>query len=154
MVDNFGVKYVNKADVKHPATKEEEKFIQQIIGTLLYYARALDLTLLVALSALTSMQAKATKYTLELVNWLLDYVATNPNAILTYKKSDMILAVHSNASYLSKSEARSRVGGHFYCTSDMEEPPNNGAVLNVAKILGTVMSSAAEAGLGALYVNA
>ena len=32
--------------------------------------------------------------------------------------------------------------------------PNNGAVLNVAKILGTVISSAAEAELGALYVNA
>ena len=62
-----------------------------------------------------------------------------------YKKSDMILAVHRDASYLSESEARSRVGGHFYCTSNMEELPNNGAVLNVAKILGTVMSSAAEA---------
>ncbi len=81
-------------------------------------------------------------------------MATNPNAILTYKKSDMILVVHSDASYLSKSEARSRVGGHFYCTSNMEEPPNNGVVLNVATILGTVMSSAAEAELGALYVNA
>ena len=81
-------------------------------------------------------------------------MTTNPNAILTYKKSNMILAVHSDTSYLSKSEARSRVGGHFYCTSDTEEPPNNGAVLNVAKILGTVMSSAAEAEIGALYVNA
>ena len=36
----------------------------------------------------------------------------------------------------------------------MEDPPNNGLVLNVAKILGTLMSSAAEAELGALYVNA
>jgi hypothetical protein len=81
-------------------------------------------------------------------------VATNPDAILTYKKSDMILAVHSNASYLSEAEARSRVGGHFYCTNNMEDPPNNGAVLNVSKILDKVMSSAAEAELGALYVNA
>ena len=89
------------------------------------------------LSALASMQAKATKYALELVTWLLDYVTTNPNAILTYKKSDMILAVHSKVSYLRESEARSRVGGHFYCTSDMEKPTNNGAVLNVSKILRT-----------------
>ena len=122
--------------------------------TLLYYARAVDSTLLVALSALASVQSKATKHTVELVTWLLDYVATNPNAILTYKKSNMILAVHSDASYLSELEARSRVRGHFYCTSDMEDPPNNGAVLNVAKIMGTVMSSAAEAELEALYVNA
>ena len=66
----------------------------------------------------------------------------------------MILAVHSDASYLSESEERSRVGCQFYCTSNMEDPPNNGAVLNVAKILGTVMSSAVEAELGALYLNA
>jgi hypothetical protein len=148
------VQYAKLTDDSEPATKDEEKFIRQVIGTLLYYGRAVDSTLLVALSALASAQSKATKYTLELVTWLLDYVATNPNAILTYKKRDMILAVHSDASYLSESEARSRVGGHFYCTNDMEDPPNNGAVLNVSKILDTVMSSAAEAELGALYVNA
>ena len=100
------------------------------------------------------MQSNPTKHTVELVKWLLDYVATNPNALLAYKNSDMILAVHSNASYLSKSEARSRVGGHFYCISDMEDSPNNGAVINVAKISGAVMSSAAEAELEALYINA
>ena len=88
------------------------------MGKLLYYTRAVDSTLLVALSALASVQSKPTKHTVELVTWLLDYVATNPSKILTYKKSDMALAVHSNASYLSKSETRSRVGGHFYC-------PNN-----------------------------
>ena len=77
-------------------------------------------------------------------------MATNPHAILTYKKSNMILTVHSNVSYLSKLGARSRVGGHFYCTSDLEDPPNNGAVLNVTEILDTVMSSAAETELGAL----
>ena len=96
-------------DNSEPAAKEEEKFIRQVIGTLLYYARAVDLTLLVTLSTLASMQSKPTKHTVRLVTWLLDYVATNPEAILTYKKSDMILVVFSAASYLSKSEARSRV---------------------------------------------
>ncbi len=148
------IQYAKPTNNSEPATKEEEKFILQVIGTLLYYGRAVDSTLLVALSALSSAQSKATKHTSELVTWLLDYVATNPHAILAYKKSNMILTVHSNASYLSKPEARSRVGGHFYCTSDMEDPPNNGAVLNVSKILDTVMSSAAEAELGALYINA
>jgi hypothetical protein len=91
---------------------------------------------------------------LELVKWLLDYAVTQPDAILTYKKSDMILAIHSDASYLSKAEERSRVGGHFFCSSDAEDPPNNGAILNISKILKTVMSSAAKAELGALYINA
>jgi len=55
---------------------------------------------------------------LSLVKWLIDYAATNPNAILTYKKSDMVLAIHSNASYLSEPAAQSRVGGHFFCSTD------------------------------------
>jgi len=40
-----------------------------------------------------------------LLRWLLDCVATNSDAILTYRKSDMVLAVHSDASYLSEAAA-------------------------------------------------
>jgi len=50
------VQYAMPTDNSEPATKEEEKFIRQVIGTLLYYARAVDSTLLIALSALASMQ--------------------------------------------------------------------------------------------------
>ncbi len=39
---------------------------------------------------------------MSLVKWLLKYIAIQPNAVLTYKKSKMILSVHSDASYLSK----------------------------------------------------
>ncbi len=35
----------------------------------------------------------------------LDYAATQDNAILTYKASNMILAIHSGASYLSEWKA-------------------------------------------------
>jgi hypothetical protein len=66
----------------------------------------------------------------------------------------MVIAVHSNASYLSKPLPRSRVGGHFFCSSNVDDPPNNGAVLNISKIFKAVMSIAAEAKLGALYINA
>ena len=38
-------------------------------------------------------------------------------------------------------------------SSDIAVPENNGAVHNVAQIIKTVMSSAAEAELGALYIN-
>ncbi len=66
----------------------------------------------------------------------------------------MVLAVHSNASSFSEPVARSRAGGHFFCSSNVDDPPNNGAVLNISKILKAVMSSAAEAELDALYINA
>ncbi len=66
----------------------------------------------------------------------------------------MILAVHSNASYLSKANARSQADGYFFCSTNVDNPPNNGAVLKISKILKAVMSSAAKAGLRALYINA
>ena len=85
---------------------------------------------------------------------LLDYVATQEDAIVTFQASDMVLAVHSDASYLSEPNARSRAGGHFFLTKDDTVMPNNGAILTVAQIIKTVMSSAAEAELGALFINA
>jgi hypothetical protein len=66
----------------------------------------------------------------------------------------MVLAVHSDASYLSKTAAYSQAGGHFFCSEDSKNLRNNGAVHNVSKILKAVMSSAAKVELGALYINA
>jgi hypothetical protein len=148
------IQYGKHIDQSSIPTKEQQQYIQKVIGVLLYYGRAVDSTILVALSSLASAQAAPTEYTMELIKWLLDYVATDPEAILTYESSDMILAVHSDASYLSEASARSRVGGHFFCSSDVSDPPNNGAVLNISKILKAVMSSAAEAELGVIYINA
>jgi hypothetical protein len=85
---------------------------------------------------------------------LLDYVATHPDAVLTIKASNMILAVHSNASYLSKAKAHSRTGGHFFCSTNSDDPPNNGAILNISQIIKAVMLLEAEAELNALYINA
>ncbi len=66
----------------------------------------------------------------------------------------MILAVHSDAGYCNEKKSRSRVGGHFFLSNDNEFPPINGAILTVATIIKAVMSSTAEAELGALYLNA
>ena len=65
----------------------------------------------------------------------------------------MVLVGHSDASYLSETKARSRAGGHFFMSNDSADPPNNGAVLTVAQIIKNVMSSAAEAELGALFIK-
>ena len=124
------------------------------MGTFLFYARAVDPTMLTPLSAIAASQSAPTEETLNRTKQFLDYAACNSEAVLTYHASDMILAVHSDASYLSESLARSRVGGHFFMSKDVESPPNNGAVHTVAKIIKAVMSSAAEAELGGLYINA
>ena len=148
------VQYSKEADNSRLLNKEEKKFVQQVLGTFLYYARAVDGTMLTALSAIASEQSTPTEKTMQKIKFFLDYAASHPNAILTYRKSDMILAVHSDASYLSEPKARSRAGGHFFLSHDVPFPPNNGAVTNIAQIIKTVMSSAAEAELGALYINA
>ena len=83
------------------ATEEEVKYIQQVVGTILYYARAVDLTLLMALSTIASEQATATKTTIKNAKQLLDYLAWHPNATIRFHASDMILNIHSDASYLS-----------------------------------------------------
>ena len=85
---------------------------------------------------------------------LLDYIASQEDAVLTYQASDMILAAHSDAGYHNEPKARSRAGGHFYLSNNAEVPPNNGSIHNVAQIIKAVMSSAAEAELGGLFINA
>ena len=92
--------------------------------------------------------------TLEHTKQFLDYVATQEEAVLTYNASDMKLAAHSDASYLSEPNARSRSGGHFFLSSDFTVPHNNGAILNIAHIIKHVMTSATEAELAALYITA
>jgi hypothetical protein len=76
------------------------------------------------------------------------------DAILSYHASNMVLAVHSNTSYLSKPKAQSQAGGHFFLSSNTTVPPNNGAILNIEHIIKSVMSSATEAELAGLYIMA
>jgi hypothetical protein len=67
--------------------------------------------------------------------------------------SNMVLAGYSNALYLSKSNVQSRAGGHFFMSSNVELPPNNSAVSTILQIIKAVMSLAAKAKVGALFIN-
>ena len=59
------IQYAKERDASPAVGKEETKLIQQVTGTFLYYARAVDPTMLVALSAIAAEQAAPTKATLE-----------------------------------------------------------------------------------------
>jgi hypothetical protein len=137
----------------HHWTKKGKKCIQEVIGTFLYYARCVDSTMLPALGSLATQQANPTQKTKKLVHQLLDYAATHPNAIITYQARDMVLTVHSNASYLLETNAHSRAGRHFFMSNDEAIPSNNGAILTILQIIKAVMSSTAEAEIAALYIN-
>ena len=114
----------------------------------------MDSTLLCPISAVASQSATPTEYTMQQTQQLLDYIAAQEEAVLTFNASDIKLAAHSDASYPSEPKGRSRVGGHFFLSSDSTIPKNNGAVLKISHMIKHAMSSATEVELAALYIMA
>jgi hypothetical protein len=151
-------------DESAPLSPSDKHRIQEIVGVFLYYGRAVDSTMLVALSTIASAQSTGTEKTLDAVVQLLNYAASNPDATVRFTASDMYLWGHSDASYLSETHSRSRTGGYFFLNDrpkDPDRPPAptdapakpNGAIHVLTHIMTEVVSSAAEAELGGLFYN-
>jgi hypothetical protein len=111
----YGAKtqYATK-DKTPPLTATQCLTIQKVTESVLYYARAVDPTVLMPLNGIATEQTKATEKTQAATNQMLDYLATHPDATIRYHASDMILHIHSDTSYLSVSHTRSRLGGLFF----------------------------------------
>lgn len=137
-------------------------YIQSVIGATLYLARIIDSTLLVGCNEIAIKQTTATTKTLSLAKFMLDYMTSNPDPSITFLKSDMQLWTVSDASYLSVSKSRSRVGGfHFLGNVPNTKQPLsqqqkflNAPIHVEASILKPVVSAASEAEIAAAYVNA
>jgi hypothetical protein len=151
------VQYADALDETPRLSPEATKEIQGIVGSLLFYGRAVDYSILPALNDISYQQSKPTQRTRRLCTQLLDFVLTQPEAIIRFYKSDMILYVHSDAAYLVLPRARSRIAGYYFFgnknpTAVFAKP--NGAILVECKKLDPVATSAAEAETGGLYINA
>jgi hypothetical protein len=133
----YGAKTQYATQVCTPPLMEKQCLnIQKVTGSVLYYARAVDPTVLMPPNDISTEQTKAPEKTQAATNQLLDYLATHPDATIRYHASEMILHIHSDASYLSVSNARSRLGGLFFCgDKPSQEDTLNGSVLNVASVL-------------------
>jgi hypothetical protein len=107
----YGAKtqYTTK-DETPPLTAQQCLTIQKVTGSVLYYARAVDPTVLMPPNDIATEQTKATEKTQAATNQMLDYLATHPDAAIRYHAPDMILHIHSDASCLSVSNAQSRLG--------------------------------------------
>lgn len=122
----------------------------------------MDNTVLPALSDISSKQSKSTKQTAQKVAQILNYLATNPNAPIQYRTNGIQLAIHSDTSYLSVSNARSRaIGIHFLSKGpsnphDIQNfiPALNGFIHVVCNILRNIMASSVEAKHGTMFANA
>jgi hypothetical protein len=140
---------------------KDTKRVQEVLGTLLYYARAIDCTLVPSIGSIATDQSCATKITMIAITKLLNHIATYPDASITYHASGMQLYVKSDASYLSETKARSRFAGFHYLSDQLDDPtkpptnqpPLNGAINVACKILKEVLSSASEAEMAGLYHN-
>ena len=80
------------------------------MGTLLFYDKTIDLTILVALGTIEAAQTIGKIEKEKEIQKLLDYCATHPNATLRYKASRVVLKAHSDALYFFESLAISRAG--------------------------------------------
>jgi hypothetical protein len=96
------------------------------------------------------------------ITHLLNYVATHPEPMIRFKRSDMQLEIATDSSYLSETKSRSRAGGYHYlsnlrpaCPILPEDPlpMMNGPVHVHCSIMPMIVSSAAEAETGRAYYN-
>jgi hypothetical protein len=108
-----------------------------------------------ALSSIASEQMRGMTNAMAKAKQLLDHLATHPDATICFRASDMILNVHSDASYLLETKGHSHACGHFF----MGWSPKNGdpiklneAFFTLCTILHFVVASGAEAELGALFL--
>ncbi len=143
-----------EADASELLDEHRKRCIQDIVGSLFYYARAVDNKLLVALSAIAARQAYAIVATKQAVHLLLNYVATYPADGIVYRSSDMILCTHADAGFLNETNSRNQARAHIFLSENDPFPHFNGAVLSIAKIIKFVMASAAKSELAALFVTA
>ena len=72
-----------------------------IVVSIIFWGRAINNNLLTELSKIAEAQEKGTKKTKEAAKKLLNYCATHPNSTIIFQGIQMVLKVHSDASYLS-----------------------------------------------------
>ena len=101
-------------DTSDLVPEDKVKWIQGIVGAPLFYDRAVDNNVLVALGTLATQAPTATVNTVKAVEQLFDYICTYPNNGIIYRASGMQLAAHLDAGYLNKTKGRSRAGAHIF----------------------------------------
>ena len=128
------------------------------MGTFLYYAQALDNTMLVALNDIGTQQAQPTTQVMDKVQQLLDYASTYPQVYIRFYASDMQLHVDTDAAFLVLPKACSRIAGYFRFLNNqvphIQHHDNNGAIFIECKTLCSVVTSAAESETHGVFHNA
>ena len=142
--------------VSPPLDDAGTRRIQAITGTFNFYSEV-DPCIKPALNEIGTVQAAPTEDTNTKVQMLMDYLHYHPNAVLRYHASDMILQGEADSAYLVLPKARSRAAAWFILGNDPTSTPTpmpNAPVYIMCNTLKNVMSSAAEAETGGLFLAA
>ena len=137
-----------------PLSPDQLQELQEIVGVFLYYARAVDPLMLTAINKIGSRQSKATTLIRAEIDRFLQYATKWPNSVLCIKASNMKLHVHSDASYLSELDARSRAGAFLYLGDHEDGTVPNAPVSYLSVIISSVVDSATAAEYAALFIAA
>ena len=149
--------HTSSPDISPLLSPKDTKYIQSVVGSYLYHARALDTSLLPAINEISRYQSQPTFDTKQKCQRLMDYVNTYKNVSIIYHASDMVLHVDSDAAYLVAPKARSHIASYYYVSNHptkVKHPTRNGAVLIECNTLRQVVSSAAEAETAGLFYAA
>ena len=134
--------------------KADIKTLQEVVGSFLYYARAVDPTMLTTVNTIASEQATPTEAVRAHAVRLLQYAAAHRDHAISFRKSKMHVIIQADASYLSRSKARSVAGVIIYF-GDADNPTiENGMIHAISAIIDVVVASAGEAEYGAAFIAA
>ena len=114
--------------------------MQEIVGAFLFYARVVDPTMLTAINKISSRQSKPTSLIKQEVDRFFQYANAYPDATMRIRASNMKLVCHSDGSYLSESDVRSRAGGILFWA------------IVLSAIIKTVVSSATSTEYAAAFI--
>ena len=107
----------------------------------------IDLTIIKTLNKLAMQKSALTEKTDQDVKRFLYYCATHPDSKIIFFASEIILQVHSDASYMNETkELSTAIGQYFLGNSKKSGKINvlNGAIYTLCKIIGAA-ASASEA---------
>jgi hypothetical protein len=129
---------MEEIDDSPKAIPKQIKFLQKLVGKLLFYTLLVDPPIAVAVNRLASDQSQATEQTMAAATRLIQFCLHHPDATITYYASDMQVVCHSDSSYGSESHSRSRIAGVWMAGSasadndfegpDIPKPRLNGCI--------------------------
>jgi len=160
---SYGIKtqYAEIEDTKEKLSPADTLTLQQLVGGMLYYTRAIDATSMHETNKLGSDQSTATETILPRCQRLLEYCRAYPDSELVFRKSKMELIIQSDASYNSRKGARSVAGFLMYfgdaanaLQSDGTPTAENGAIICGSILMDVIVTSAGEAEYGAGFISA